>query len=160
MSLRPALAWRRSFWQGPGRHQLNRPIWIRPAARRAVMPCDEIDGRGLGSVCNGGGAEDYRRSYRLGVAAAAAPDSRPNRLGNVGNATRSRTPASPIGGASYEIGAGASRHFWAGTEREQGRSHRRGHGPPVALRNAWPAKASDWPASAGRSDKTVSRSFQ
>ena len=27
------------------------------------------------------------------------------------------------------------------------------------VRSAWPAKASDWPANAGRSDKTVSRSF-
>jgi hypothetical protein len=31
----------------PGRHQLNRPIRVRPAARRAVMPGDEIDGRGF-----------------------------------------------------------------------------------------------------------------
>jgi hypothetical protein len=38
---------RRSFSRGSGWHELNRPIRGGPAARRAVMPGDEIDGRGL-----------------------------------------------------------------------------------------------------------------
>jgi hypothetical protein len=33
-----------------GRHQLKRPIRVRPAARRAVMPDHEVDGRGFDST--------------------------------------------------------------------------------------------------------------
>jgi hypothetical protein len=34
----------------PRRHQLNRPIRVGAAARCAVMPSDEIGGRGLGGA--------------------------------------------------------------------------------------------------------------
>jgi hypothetical protein len=91
-------------------------------------PCGDVRrrhrrarGRLHRSVYSAGGAADFQRSYRLCVASAAARGSRPNRLGSAGSAARSRTPASPIGAVVYEKGAGASRHFWAGTEREQGR---------------------------------------
>jgi hypothetical protein len=106
------------------------------------MPGHEIDGRGLDGLaafaaqvvtkppgCNSGG-EDFQRSYRLCVASAAARDSRPNRLGSAGSAARSRTPASPIGGASYERGADASAIF----EQEQKENKGKGKVRPFGVK--------------------------
>jgi hypothetical protein len=89
---------------------------VRPATGRAVMPGHEVNGRGFDSVAalTAQAAEQIFKGH-IGLAFDQKPHGIADRLGNASNATRSRTVASPIAGASYEKGVDTSAIFEMGT---------------------------------------------
>jgi hypothetical protein len=105
------------------RNQLNRPIRVRAAARCAVMPGDEIDGRGLGSsaAVTAQAAEKILKGH-IAVAFDQQPHGVQDRTASAMQAMQLDHALGPVREPVRPAEEGRCiPHFWIGTEREQER---------------------------------------